>query len=394
MGTIRVSRLNEIVYVMYSHERKRYRKSTGVKVEDQYWNKKSSSVRQNHPHHDTYNVIISTSLSKLIGQLSALRAQGKAPTVDNLKAHLVSIEKRKHYDFFRDYTQYLINKGIQLTDSSNKCHRQSFNLCKEFQLKKRKKWDIETLDKGFFDAFINFMLLDKNLVETTIQGHVKRFKGFIKHTYPDFDLRFIVFKRSKPANETIIYLHESEIRLLIDAQLERSTLQKVKDLFVFCCLTGMRYGDTQRYNPAWEDDGLLEFRMEKTGGKAYPPLYGIAREVLDRWGGKPPKISGQKYNQYLKELFQHLELNRMIPVIEKQLNESGKGYTLAENYVKLCDIISSHVARKTFITTTLIKGMPIQDVMRMSGHSDYRAMKPYIATSKKHLRGVSKLWEI
>jgi hypothetical protein len=52
------------------------------------------------------------------------------------------------------------------------------------------------------------------------------------------------------------------------------------------------------------------------------------------------------------------------------------------------------VARSTFITLDFDKGMPLQDVMKMSGHSDYKSMKPYIRVTLKHLRMVADKWEI
>jgi site-specific recombinase XerD len=60
----------------------------------------------------------------------------------------------------------------------------------------------------------------------------------------------------------------------------------------------------------------------------------------------------------------------------------------------LYSVISSHAARRTFITLCLEKGMPLQDVMKMSGHSDYKSMKPYIKVTRKHLRTVADKWEI
>lgn len=156
----------------------------------------------------------------------------------------------------------------------------------------------------------------------------------------------------------------------------------------------MRYGDSQLYSPAREDQGMLEFRMEKTRGKAIAPLFEPTKEILVKWGGYPPKISGQKFNIYLKVLFSDLKLDRMVTVMEKVIDGSQRGYRHIEGHRKLCDVITTHVARKTFITTALIKGMAIQDVMKMSGHSDFRAMRPYIAISKKHLRKASMLWNL
>lgn len=71
-----------------------------------------------------------------------------------------------------------------------------------------------------------------------------------------------------------------------------------------------------------------------------------------------------------------------------------KGKVVIRQITPLYAAISSHTARRTFITMCLEKGMPIQDVMRMSGHSDYKSMRPYIKVTRKHLRAVADKWEI
>jgi site-specific recombinase XerD len=74
--------------------------------------------------------------------------------------------------------------------------------------------------------------------------------------------------------------------------------------------------------------------------------------------------------------------------------QTVKGRVVCREIFPLYSVISSHTARRTFITLCLEKGMPIQDVMKMSGHSDYKSMKPYIRVTLKHLRTVADKWEI
>lgn len=71
-----------------------------------------------------------------------------------------------------------------------------------------------------------------------------------------------------------------------------------------------------------------------------------------------------------------------------------RGKVVYRSVAPLCDIISSHTSRRTFITLCLQKGMPLQDVMRMSGHSDFKSMKPYMRVTLKHIRSVADKWNI
>jgi len=188
--------------------------------------------------------------------------------------------------------------------------------------------------------------------------------------------------------EEVIALLEPELKNLIDADLG-GWMESTRDLFVFLATTGMRFSDSQLFNPNWvTPEQILEFSQLKTGGKAFPPLYEVSRCVLLKYDGIPPQISNQKFNDHLKELFEELKLNRPVTI---RVIRNKKVY---ETVSPLSAVISSHTARRTFITMCLNKGMPLQDVMKMSGHSDYKSMKPYIKVTRKHLRTVADKWDI
>jgi len=103
-------------------------------------------------------------------------------------------------------------------------------------------------------------------------------------------------------DEEILALTEEELTKLIEANLT-GHLDKARDLFVFCALTGMRYSDSQAFNPSWvTSEQILEFKQAKTGGKAMPPLYEVSRKILAKYDGYLPKISNQKINDNMKKI--------------------------------------------------------------------------------------------
>jgi site-specific recombinase XerD len=87
--------------------------------------------------------------------------------------------------------------------------------------------------------------------------------------------------------------------------------------------------------------------------------------------------------------------HKSVYVIYCHKNEKFKIFTGVNTQVStLCSIISSHTARRTFISLCLSKGMPIQDVMKISGHSDFKSMKPYMRITRKDIRAVADRWDI
>ena len=247
--------------------------------------------------------------------------------------------------------------------------------------------DINTWDRINFERFIQYLLLNQKMADSTIQRLVKGLKTFMKFAYPFKDLSWMKYALLSKVEE-IVALSEGELKSLIDADL-KGYLDTSRDLFVFLATTGMRYSDSQQFDPSWvTEDQVLDFTQLKTGGKAFPPLYESSRKVLLKYEGSPPHLSNQKFNKYLKVLFKELKMTRPIAT------HIVRGKVVYRSVAPLCDIISSHTARRTFITLCLQKGMPLQDVMRMSGHSDFKSMKPYMRVTLKHIRSVADKWNI
>lgn len=167
-----------------------------------------------------------------------------------------------------------------------------------------------------------------------------------------------------PAKE-IIYLEQEELkRIEILALPGRPGLERVRDLFLFQCYTGLDYGCTQTFIPAEhirkDPAGRLWIykKRAKNGSQAVVPLYPEALELLHKYQGTDllgevchlPRISNQKFNQALKEI------------------ASAAGIDKA---------LSTHVGRKTFGTLCLNKGFSIEAVSKMLGHR-------FIKTTETH----------
>ena len=92
-----------------------------------------------------------------------------------------------------------------------------------------------------------------------------------------------------------------------------------------------------------------------------------------------PFISDQKYNKYLKELFKFVGIDRKVEVLNTITGE--------KEHINICDIASSHLARRTFIGSLVNKKAPLHIVTRMSGHVDgSRSLKRYYKVDDPTLR--------
>jgi site-specific recombinase XerD len=175
------------------------------------------------------------------------------------------------------------------------------------------------------------------------------------------------FARFKMGKEEVIpeFLTKEELELVTRKKITIERLQHVRDVFVFCCYTGLAYVDIKKLNTGEVSVGIdgdlwIFTRRQKTSTPSRIPLLPVTQEILAAYKEHPqcvnsnrllPVLSNQKYNSYLKEL------------------------------ADICGItknLTSHTARHTFATTvTLSNGVPIESVAKMLGHKKLQTTQHY-----------------
>lgn len=185
----------------------------------------------------------------------------------------------------------------------------------------------------------------------------------------------------KSVPKKVIFLNQEELQKIVDFQIpdNHPALGPIRDIFLFCCYTGLRYSDV--LNLTWDDvhDGKMEVVTIKTSDRLIIELNQKANALMSKYEGIHfegnvvfPVIVNQKMNESLHLLFKLAGFNEPIKKIYYMGNQR------MEEVVPKYKLISTHCGRRTFICMALSKGIPPSVVMKWTGHSDYKAMKPYI----------------
>lgn len=190
------------------------------------------------------------------------------------------------------------------------------------------------------------------------------------------------FKGEAAIDENVIYLSEEELQRVIDLDLsEDKQLERVRDVFLFCCFTGVRYSDVAKIEWADVHDGYIEVVTKKTRDRLRIELNDFSAAILDRYKIPTddksrrtalPTMSNQKMNQYLKTIGRMADLTEPVRCIRWVKNDR------IEEVVPKWQKLTTHCGRKTFIVTALTLEIPAVVIMRWTGHSDYDAMRPYV----------------
>jgi integrase len=243
----------------------------------------------------------------------------------------------------------------------------------------------EKINENWLTAYMNYLRNTCDMRNNTVEKQINYLKWFlrwsVKKGYNDNNI-FDSFKpKLKNAQKKVIFLTWKELNQLRDFTIPETKkyLERVRDVFLFCCFTGLRHSDVYNLKRSDVKDSHIEVTTIKTADNLIIELNNHSKTILDKYKDVAfedskalPVISNQKMNDYLKELGELAEINE--PVRETYY----KGNQRIDEVMPKYALLGTHAGRRTFICNALSLGIPPQVVMKWTGHNDYKAMKPYI----------------
>lgn len=288
-------------------------------------------------------------------------------------------------DFFTAYELFITQMGArnQWTGATYQKFQTLKNHIKAFD----ENISLLTLNDDKLQQFIGYFNKNKYR-NTTIVKHLSFFKWFLRWANIEGYYKGTSHETFRPKLKggdgnlkEIIYLTQREINSLISHEFNENqiALERVRDVFIFCCFTGLRYSDAYKltHDDVKEDHILIV--TQKTTDTIKIELNRYSRMILDKYENSNfpnnkvlPVISNQKMNQYLKDIGRICEINEPQRVVYFKGNQRHE-----EVYPKWM-LLTTHCARRTFVVNALRLGIPAEVIIRWTGHSDYKSMKPYV----------------
>lgn len=252
----------------------------------------------------------------------------------------------------------------------------------------RKNATTSDVNEAMMRDFVSH-LYSEGLVNTTVKKNISQLRWFLRWCVRKgyvTDITWDCYRpRIKTTDKEVIYLTEGELRSLIDLDLSgHPFLIKVRDVFLFCCFTGLRYSDVAKLS--WPDvhEDHIRVVTKKTNDPLRIELNSTSRALIEKYRSEDtgkglvfPVISNQKMNDHIKVL------GRMAGIDEPVRKVSWVKADRHEEVIPKWQLLSTHAGRRTFVVTALSLEIPTEVIMRWTGHSDHKAMKPYIAIVDK-----------
>lgn len=320
-----------------------------IKVSAADFKKKMASKRNNEVLEYTSN--IRTQLTKYCNEMMG---KGIAITASSLKEYFINggIKSYTLSNLRNDYLTHY-QKKVNVGAATAKVYRKYELAFDKFFAYIGKDIEVENVTCGDIEGFM--LELSRTMERTTVSHICVKLKTFFIFAVNNGKIKINPFNQVSidRTQKEVVKLDKDELEV-IKRKAFVGRLDKVRDLFLFQCYTGLAYCDMAdlRHSDI-ECEGDMYFvrkNRQKTKIMFFTVLNDDAMRILEKYNYMLPVLSNQKYNSYLKEI--------------GDLCNIGKS-------------LHSHIARHTCATQLLNDGMPIEIVSKVLGHSNTRQTQHY-----------------
>ncbi|MBO0340183.1 site-specific integrase [Flagellimonas profundi] len=379
------------IYARIRFEKQRSDLSVHRTVLEDHWCHSSGKVHRGFKGAASINMYLDDIQAKLLDCHRQLMAEGAPISARAIKDRFLGNDKpvqtlKDIFDFHRKHEIPKLAKGTIKNYSGTETYLLRF-------VKQRYRTSdapLSLVDYAFLIEFETYLRNCETIVKNIplsnngIMKHMERFKKMVTlaHKFGCISRNPFTLYKMKFESYDSDFLEEEEIQRLRNLVLKNSSLDMVRDIFIFSCYTGLSYIEVKLLKTGdivkgLDGDQWINVRRKKTNTPVKVPLLYDAKCILEKYeyfpdykkdGSLLPVFSNQKVNKYLKEVVKRAKINKKV---------------------------TFHVARHTFATTiTLMNDVPIETVSKLLGHTKLSTTQKYArVVEKKISKDMSKLKE-
>ena len=381
------------IYVQYNYNRdKRILFNTHRRTELKYWGFENDVLRRNHPKYDSINRHIKKIKLEIETIVSNAMDEGIDPNPEYVLKVYNGIDqvqsKTRKKDFFEYFDDYVKAKSFRVNRHTVYDNNVLKKHLRGFERRTRSKVEFKSINYSFYQRFVKYLSHDvikpdgeKGLAVNTVRKILVNLKIFLRDCARRNIIDPIDTSDFKVYHEEVenIYLTENEINTIYNLDLSNEKdRERIRDLFVLGCFTGLRYSDLNRIKPANIKGDFIHLRQGKTMNQVVIPLHDTANKIIQKYyGGIPEGIHMNDFNKLIKGIAEEAGINEEIIITKK------KGTERVDTTYKKFELKASHTGRRSFCTNEYLKGTPALFIMKISGHRTERNFLKYIKVDEQ-----------
>lgn len=375
------SRETSNVVICITHHGKRYKKTSGISLPTASWS--TTKQRTNIVAKQTALKAIVVGLQECLTDLSTERdiecALGRIKDGKWQPSRMVSVD---NHPTFWEYFKTWSEKEV----SSKRQHTLTYRTIADI-MGHKDDWD-DLTDQWFYR--LQTSLEDRGMSVNYIGNHISRLHTVIANGHKMGWHTNTAYQHLKRCHEDAfsIALTASEMDALWNAELSVRD-GRVRDMAWLGYLTASRFSDYSRLRKENIVNGRITFVQKKTDDPVLIPCSPRVMEILERNGGRAPKMCEQAFNRNFKKLCQKVGINEIIQVPQAKRRIMGWG---ADEPIEKWRLCQTHTLRRSALTNLYLSGVPIALCMKVSGHKTIACFQKYIKLSAEE--AASKMEEL
>jgi site-specific recombinase XerD len=385
------------IYLNVHYDKRNARIFIGESINPDQWDKRLRRVKEKSPWMIKMNRRLAgiENLAKDLFEKYLEEHEGEKPRHKDfetiIKDALNGNSRSNRVDLFSFFQAVIDEKLAQLKiknrgyrESSVPSYVNSLNALKSYAKDKKKDLDFQDITSDFYHAFNAYMENELDLAYNTRGNRMKYIRAVLRKAKASgikVPISLDDWKGFSVDSEGIAFtLHELDV--LSKLKLE-GTLDRVRDLFIVSCWTGLRHSDFNRIEKVDVKNNMLHIQTKKTGHRVVIPLSSQVQKVFEKYD-ELPRYSLQKFNKYVKDL-------GAVLAAELYPDLSNQDEATIQRALFIINKLTSKTGRRTFCTVMYYKKVPIDTIRAISAHKTESAFLTYLRVApEEHARNLER----
>lgn len=377
--------------------------STGIKVDakhfsSDYFKTGKSAIKIKAPNFDAKNQTLEKLFALAVSLRNKVIAFDPGMTKKEFKKQLDISFKAKSGEVENDsnFIEYLDKltseriSGVRTQKNGKTYSKSNIDLLnslsvalKGYVVSKRKKYlKFQDIDDDFHLNFKKY-IFSKELTIGTFNAHITHIKGVYNEAISDKVVSqkyFTTRKFGKMDTETdSVYFDEESIKKIFDVVIEDPELDKTRDMLLIACYTGLRYSDYSKLHLVDYSEEYIRLKQKKTGDYVTIPISKKILPILEKYNGSFPKLKS-KFHAFTIHIRKIARMSGLTHIVEISDTKGGVKTTIKDEF---CNLVSSHIGRRTYATTMFKLGLPTSLIMAVTGHKTEKAFLLYVKATNE-----------
>lgn len=309
------------------------------------------------------------------------------------------LEKYQHTDvhskisFFDAYEEYIRVSEFKRAKGTITKYKSVRNFLIAFAEFTQYPLRFDNINFRFEEAFMEYCFKEMKTLNNYYGKLIATLKAFMQWSFDRGYHDHLDFKRIKRREDEIeiIYLTLEEVKKLYEYKFPTPALERSRDFFCFLCFTGQRHSDIHQIKDANVQGNYLNFTVKKTKETNHQVfLNDKSKEILSKYKNTKfapiPKITSQKLNENIQRCCE------IIGLTDEMVLTRFIGSKRIDQTFRKCDIITSHVGRKTYISNGYALKIDERVLRINTGSKDEKSFKRYLNIPSEYKESELTKW--